>query len=354
MTGAWATTRTTAQWLQVISRWRVKTRLRLRRNSTPAPSEEQRPSEPGPPPSRRPSGKQCCAPPPTAWSRSSTYPSCLPRCCEPCRTSQRSSPWSLQVTLRSSRRLSFWAACASGRRAPRLLRAAGRGTKRRIQDRKRHTGSLHYSCVLWLAPTNREDQCLKPQTHTNTLCWLRKSAVLHSISLQSVRVRYWSGSVPFLCCMSCWESVTKVIFDQRFFYVCRKQNVSTLALLQRGGPWKPTSFIPVLCHSLSGLTIQDQKQTCTGIQSLSAPSADTPVACTSAPAPWSQLSDQHTVPFLSAFFQSHCHACFFIIVVIIIIVIIILCYFLLLHVESFLCLEYGFALLFTSAVCFFL
>lgn len=166
MTVVWATTRMTAQWLQVTNQWRGKTRLRLRRNLTPVWSEQRRPSVAGLPPSQRPSGKPCCAQPQTAWSRSSTYPSCLRRCCEPCRTSQRSSPWSLQVTPRSSRRLSFWAACASGRRAPRLLRAAGCGMKRHIRDRKGHMGILHYCCVLWLAPTNREDQCLIPQTYS--------------------------------------------------------------------------------------------------------------------------------------------------------------------------------------------
>lgn len=80
-----------------------------------------------------------------------------------------------------------------------------------------------------------------------------------------------------------------------------------------------------------------ERQTCTGIYCLSASSADTPSACTSPPAPWSQRCDQHTVPPPPPLLFPLRGFVFF----------------LLSRAESFLCLENDFALMFTSAVCFF-
>lgn len=98
------------------SPWRTRTHLlRGRRRRLWTPSKSTSTSGSGRPPGLLVSATPSCARPPPAWSRSSTCPSSLPRCCGLSRTWRRSSRCSPRVTLPSLKLLSCWGVYVSNK-----------------------------------------------------------------------------------------------------------------------------------------------------------------------------------------------------------------------------------------------
>lgn len=113
----------------------------------------------------------------------------------------------------------------------------------------------------------------------------------------------------------------------------QKPKSSTVYFLREGRLVKPCSFISALSFlkPFVNSKTHQRRLTCTGIYCLTAPSADTPSACTAPPKSCCKRPPLHTVP---SFFCLYC------------------CSFPPPHADSFLYLENSFALMFTSAVCF--